>query len=149
MTPSPLALIAELTHRCPLRCVYCSNPLQLQPSAEELDTETWLRVFQEAAELGMFQVDLTGGEPLARSDLEQLVAGARQAKLYVNLISSGIGLNEARLDRLIGAGLDHFQLSFQDVNESAAEEIAGARVHARKLALAPLVRSRDVALTVN
>ena len=149
MIPSPLALIAELTHRCPLRCVYCSNPLQLQSTAAELDTETWLRVFQEAADLGMLQVDLTGGEPLARSDLEQLVAGARQAKLYVNLITSGIGLNEARLDCLVRVGLDHLQLSFQDVNEREADEIAGARVHARKLALAPQVRSRNIALTVN
>jgi pyrroloquinoline quinone biosynthesis protein E len=123
--------------------------LQLQSSAEELDTETWLRVFQEGAGLGMLQVDLTGGEPLARSDLEQLVAGARQAKLYVNLITSGIRLNESRLDCLVRAGLDHLQLSLQDVSEGPADEIAGARVHARKLALAPLVRSRNIALTLN
>ena len=149
MNSAPLALIAELTHRCPLHCVYCSNPLELQSRAAELDTATWLRVFREAGEMGILQVDLTGGEPLARSDLEQLVAGARNAKLYVNLITSGIGFNESRLDALLNAGLDHLQLSFQDVEESAADEIAGARAHSQKLALARLVRSRNVALTLN
>lgn len=149
MMPPPLALIAEVTHRCPLHCVYCSNPLELQSRTQELDSETWLRVFDEAAALGMLQVDLTGGEPLARSDLEQLVAGARRAKLYVNLISSGIGLTEARLDCLIRAGLDHLQLSFQDVDEVAADEIAGTRTHARKLSLARMIRTRNVAFTMN
>jgi len=145
----PLALIAELTHRCPLHCVYCSNPLELQARENELDTATWLRVFGEAAAMGTLQVDLTGGEPLARADLEQLVAGARAAKLYVNLITSGIGLNETRLDGLVHAGLDHLQLSFQDVEETAADEIAGMRAHAHKLALAVLVRRRNIAFTMN
>lgn len=149
MDSAPLALIAELTHRCPLHCVYCSNPLELQSRAAELDTATWLRVFREASEMGILQVDLTGGEPLARPDLEQLVAGARNAKLYVNLITSGIGLTEARLDALLSAGLDHLQLSFQDVEEAAADEIAGTRAHSQKLALARLVRGRHVALTMN
>jgi PqqA peptide cyclase len=149
MIPPPLALIAEVTHRCPLHCVYCSNPLELQSRVEELESETWLRVFQEAAAIGTLQVDLTGGEPLARSDIEQLVAGARAAKLYVNLITSGIGLAEARLDCLIDAGLDHLQLSFQDVDEAAADEIVGARAHVRKLALARLIRTRNVAFTMN
>ena len=149
MNPAPLALIAELTHRCPLHCVYCSNPVELQARENELDTPTWLRVFREAAAMGVLQVDLSGGEPLARADLEQLVAGARIAKLYVNLITSGIGLNETRLDALVHAGLDHLQLSLQDVDETAADEIAGTRAHAHKLALARMVRSRNVALTLN
>jgi PqqA peptide cyclase len=149
MDSTPLALIAELTHRCPLHCVYCSNPVELQSRAAELDTATWLRVFREAAEMGILQVDLTGGEPLARPDLEQLVAGARTAKLYVNLITSGIGLTQAKLDALLSAGLDHLQLSFQDVEESAADEIAGTRAHSQKLALARAVRGRHVALTMN
>src|SRR5579884_352999 len=122
MDSSPLALIAELTHRCPLHCVYCSNPLELQSRAAELDTATWLRVFREAADMGILQVDLTGGEPLARPDLEQLVAGARRAKLYVNLITSGIGLTRAKLDALLTAGHNHLEISFQEVEEKEEEE---------------------------
>lgn len=149
MNPAPLALIAELTHRCPLHCVYCSNPLDLQARDNELDTATWVRVFREAGEMGILQVDLTGGEPLARADLEQLVAAARNAKLYVNLITSGIGLAEGRLDALLSAGLDHLQLSFQDVDRMSADEIAGTRAHSQKLAVARMVRGRKVALTMN
>src|SRR5258705_12416399 len=104
---NPLALIAELTHRCPLHCVYCSNPLELQNRANELTTETWWRVFKEAAELGVLQADLTGGEPLARTDILELVRSARAAGLYVNLITSGMPLDEARLAKLIDAGPDN------------------------------------------
>src|SRR6266705_654532 len=107
-----LALIAELTHRCPLHCVYCSNPAELVNRANELSTEVWIRVFGEAAELGVMQLDLTGGEPLARPDLVELIRSARAARLYVNLITSGLPLDENRLDELVSAGLDHFQLSF-------------------------------------
>src|SRR5579859_5960189 len=110
---NPLALIAELTHRCPLHCVYCSNPLELQSRANELDTPTWSRVFQQAAALGVLQADFTGGEPLARTDVVEIVRAARAAGLYVNLITSGLPLDEAKLDALIAAGLDHLQLSFQ------------------------------------
>src|SRR5512140_3334479 len=92
--PGPLALIAELTHRCPLHCVYCSNPLELAARAHELRTEEWTDVFAQASALGMLQVDMTGGEPLARGDLVELVAAARASKLYTNLITSGIGLTE-------------------------------------------------------
>src|SRR5271156_3210909 len=109
----PLALIAELTHRCPLHCVYCSNPLELQSRKFELSTEVWTRVLGEAAEAGVLQVDFTGGEPLARPDLVELVRAARGSGLYVNLITSGLPLDEARLDAIVGAGLDHLQLSFQ------------------------------------
>src|ERR1700756_2900971 len=104
---NPLALIAELTHRCPLHCVYCSNPLELQSRASELDTQTWSRVFGEAAELGVLQADLTGGEPLARTDILELVRAARTSGLYVNLITSGLPLDEQKLDNLVAAGLDH------------------------------------------
>src|SRR5271166_2478741 len=104
---TPLALIAELTHRCPLHCVYCSNPQELQSRATELSTGDWARVFREAAELGVLQADLTGGEPLARTDVVELVRAARTAGLYVNLITSGLPLDEVRLDALIEAGLDH------------------------------------------
>lgn len=145
----PLALIAELTHRCPLHCVYCSNPLQLKARAAELSTAQWNEVFRQAGALGVMQADFTGGEPLARADLVELAAGARQAGLYVNLITSGIGLNEDRLKALVAAGVDHIQLSFQDVNEATADEIAGARAHAHKLTLAQRIRRHNVAFTMN
>src|SRR5258707_5242223 len=98
---NPLALIAELTHRCPLHCVYCSNPLELQARTNELSTEIWTRVFQEAAQAGVLQVDFTGGEPLARPDIIELVGAARSAGLYVNLITSVLPLHEARLAALV------------------------------------------------
>ena len=101
MTFVPRALIAEVTHRCPLRCVYCSNPLEMRSRSGELSTTEWQRVFGEAAALGVLQLHLTGGEPLARPDTEQLVKAGRAAGLYVNLITSGIGLAEARLERRV------------------------------------------------
>ena len=103
----PLGLLAELTHRCPLACPYCSNPLDLERRSSELDTATWLRVFDEAAALGVLQLHLSGGEPASRPDLVALVGGAAKAGLYTNLITSGIGLDRARLDALAAAGLDH------------------------------------------
>jgi pyrroloquinoline quinone biosynthesis protein E len=103
MTPNPLALIAEITYRCPLHCVYCSNPLQMMGTESELPTEEWIRVFRDAARLGILHVHLTGGEPLARSDLEALVEAAHSAGLYTNLITSGVGLSETRLGLLVDA----------------------------------------------
>lgn len=146
---APLAVIAELTHRCPLQCVYCSNPLELIPRANELSTEAWAAVFRQAAALGTLQVDLTGGEPLARPDIVAIVASIRQAKLYASLITSGIGLTEARLDELVAAGLDHLQLSFQDSSEAGGDEIAGRRVHAQKHVVAGWLKTRRVAFTLN
>src|SRR5271165_4914827 len=146
---NPLALIAEITHRCPLHCVYCSNPLELTSRQEELATSDWLRVFGEAAALGVLHLHLTGGEPLARPDLAELVEGARRSRLYTNLITSGIGLSRERLAQLVDAGLDHIQLSFQDSNEGQANWIAGARAHAHKIELAGWIRSHRVAFTVN
>ena len=98
--PGPLALIAEITHRCPLHCVYCSNPLQMTAAQRELATEDWVRVFQQAAKLGVLHLHLTGGEPLARPDLTELVAAASQSGLYSNLITSGLGMTETRLQEL-------------------------------------------------
>ena len=92
--PGPLSLVAEVTHRCPLHCVYCSNPLMMQPPSLELTTEDWSRVFQEALRLGVLHLHLTGGEPLARKDLVALIAAGREAGLYVNMVTSGIGLNQ-------------------------------------------------------
>src|SRR5207302_1760744 len=150
MTTPPLALIAELTHRCPLHCVYCSNPLQLRANFEELPTEVWIQVLKQAAKLGMFQAHCTGGKRLARSALHSLVSVAHSLDLYTNLITSGIGLNEKKLASLIAAGLDHMQLSFQDSNEGSADRVAGVPVHARKVALANLIHEcKSLAFTVN
>lgn len=150
MPNPPLALIAELTHRCPLHCVYCSNPLQLRANSEELPTEIWTQVLEQAAKLGMFHVHFTGGEPLARTDLASLVSVAHSLNLYTNLITSGIGLNEKKLGALLDAGLDHLQLSFQDADEGFADRVAGVPVHARKVALADLIHEcKNLAFTVN
>jgi pyrroloquinoline quinone biosynthesis protein E len=129
--------------------VYCSNPLEMQAREFELPTETWAQVFRSAGELGVMQLHLTGGEPLAREDLTELVSAGRKAGLYINLITSGIGLAADRLEALVRAGLDHIQLSFQDSQEDAANEIAGTRAHARKIALAGLIKRQPVAFTMN
>jgi pyrroloquinoline quinone biosynthesis protein E len=147
--PPPLALIAELTHRCPLHCVYCSNPLELTARADELSTEVWSRVFREAAEAGVLQIDFTGGEPLARPDIVDLVRAARGTGLYVNLITSGLPLDEARLDEIVQAGLDHIQLSFQGATEASANEISGTKAHAHKLRVLGWLKQHRVALTLN
>jgi pyrroloquinoline quinone biosynthesis protein E len=146
---NPLALIAELTHRCPLRCVYCSNPLELQVRATELSTEDWSRVFQEAAALGVLQADFTGGEPLTRPDILELIRTARAAGLYVNLITSGLPLDESRLEALVQSGLDHFQLSFQGAREEIAQEISGTKAHAHKLRVLEWLKRHRVAVTLN
>jgi pyrroloquinoline quinone biosynthesis protein E len=147
--PTPLALIAELTHRCPLHCVYCSNPLELQSRRLELSTEVWSRVLGEAAEAGVLQVDFTGGEPLARPDLVELVRAARAAGLYVSLITSGLPLDERRLAELVNAGLDHLQLSFQGAQEEAASEIAGTRALDQKLQVIKWMRAHRIGFTLN
>lgn len=149
MIPGPLALVAEVTHLCPLHCVYCSNPLEMQQRSREMTTAEWTRIFDQAGARGTLQADLTGGEPLARADLKELVAAARRAKLYVNLITSGIGLNAARLDALVSAGLDHIQLSFQDSQPGTADEFAGTEAHRKKIQIAREIRERQVAFTVN
>jgi len=143
------ALIAEITHRCPLHCVYCSNPLEMQGRSQELSTEVWTSIFRQAAEMGALQLHLTGGEPLARADLTELVRAGRSAPLYVNLITSGVGLDEGRLDALVAAGLDHLQLSFQDAEEGPANEFAGARAHALKRRIAAMIPRRGIAFTLN
>ena len=146
---SPLALIAELTHRCPLHCVYCSNPMQMAAVADELATEEWISVFRQAGKLGMLHAHFTGGGPLARADLTELIAAARAAGLYTNLITSGLGLNEERLHRLVEAGLDHIQISFQDSREDSANWIAGAKAHTHKIELSRAIRKQKIAFTVN
>jgi pyrroloquinoline quinone biosynthesis protein E len=149
MKAAPQALIAEVTHRCPLHCVYCSNPVQMQGAGHELSTEDWISVIRQAAEIGCWHLHLTGGEPLLRRDVEVLVRAGRDAGLYVNLITSGLGLTRKRLDGLVEAGLDHIQLSFQDSEEAQANTFAGTRVHAQKLHVAEWIRTHRIAFTVN
>lgn len=145
----PLALVAELTHRCPLHCLYCSNPLVLVAHEAELSTEAWLRVFREAAHLGILQLLLSGGEPLARNDLVALVAGAREAGLYPVLITSGVGLNAQRVRALRAAGLAAVQLSFQALDQNLARKIAGGDFLEQKRRAAQLVRQEGLPLTLN
>jgi pyrroloquinoline quinone biosynthesis protein E len=122
---APLALLAELTHRCPLRCPYCSNPLELTRASGELTTAEWANVFAQAAELGCLQAHLSGGEPTARRDIVEITAAARDAGLYTNLITAGVLLDAPLLARLQEAGLDHVQLSIQDAEAEGAERIGG------------------------
>src|SRR5438552_18456930 len=145
----PYTLIAELTYRCPLRCPYCANPLDYGLRKNELDTPTWLRVFREAEALGVVQLNLTGGEPLLRDDLEDLIAGACTLDLYTNLITSGLPLTRERLARLKAAGLDNVQVSIQDVTAAGSERIAGHRSFERKLEVARWVKALGLPLTVN
>src|SRR5437867_7595919 len=161
----PYALLAEITYRCPLHCPYCSNPTALPVSASvrevppraegggcstgELTTEEWKRVIREAAALGVLQIGFSGGEPLVRRDLEELVRAAREAKFYTNLITSGIGLDDDRVHGLRDAGLDSIQLSFQSDKSNLADEVAGARAHERKIDLAAKIRELGIPLSLN
>src|SRR5437016_12274143 len=175
--PRPYALLAEITYRCPLHCPYCSNPTHYcratasvaDPGADrrsahptaalsttraiadkgELSAEEWKRVIREAADLGVLQIGFSGGEPLARRDLEELVRFAREANLYTNLITSGIGLDGNRVRALRSAGLDSIQLSFQSDESSLADEIAGASAHRRKLDVAAKIRDAGIPLSLN
>ena len=146
----PIGMLAELTHRCPLQCPYCSNPVKLDRKSDELDTATWKRVFSEADGIGVLQVHLSGGEPTARPDLPELVAHCAELGLYTNLITSGVMLSEEKLKVLADAGLDHVQLSLQDVDPVNADTIAGYKGgHQKKLALGKAVVALGLPLTVN
>src|SRR5438132_3859801 len=146
--PRPYALLAEITYPCHLHCPYCSNPMQAR-NDQELTTNEWTRVIREAAALGILQIGFSGGEPLVRRDLPDLVRAAREANLYTNLITSGIGLDDDRLGALRDAGLDSVQLSFQSDNTDLADEIAGARAHQRKLDAAAKIRGAGIPLSLN
>lgn len=150
MTNPPIAMLAELTHRCPLSCPYCSNPLELSRRDSELSTEDWTRVFREAADIGVLQLHLSGGEPASRRDLTDLVKAARDAGLYTNLITSGIGLTEKRLSELNDAGLDHVQLSLQGTNAEMADMIGGYKGgFDRKMKVAEWIGKIGFPLTLN
>ena len=144
----PYALLAELTYRCPLHCPYCSNPTRAR-NDHQLTTDEWKRVIREAAALGVLQIGFSGGEPLARRDLTELVRAAREANLYTNLITSGMGLDKDRVRALRDAGLDSIQLSFQSDSSDLADEIAGARAHQRKLDVAAKIRAAGIPLSLN
>ncbi|MCF3139520.1 pyrroloquinoline quinone biosynthesis protein PqqE [Paenarthrobacter sp. AR 02] len=145
----PYGLLAELTYACPLKCGYCSNPLQLDDYRDELSTEEWKRVFAEAAELGVLQLHLSGGEPLQRHDIVELVRSANQLGLYTNLITSGLGLSRRRAAELREAGLDHVQLSIQSDERSLSDDIAGTPSFARKQIVAQQVKDLGWPLTLN
>jgi len=159
--PRPYALLAEITYRCPLHCPYCSNPVAASLCEAprgvqggsygngELTTEEWKRVIREAAALGVLQIGFSGGEPLTRRDLAELIREARDAKLYTNLITSGIGLDDDRLREFRDAGLDSIQLSFQSDESSLADKIAGARAHEHKLNIAEKIRAAGIPLSLN
>jgi PqqA peptide cyclase len=149
MTRSPTTLLAELTYRCPLHCPYCSNPLEMTRAGAELSTEEWTRVLTEARALGVLQLGLSGGEPLVRRDLEELVARARRLGLYSTLVTSGLGLTRERGLALREAGVDHVQISFQDAWRESADAIAGTRSWDAKHEAAAVVRELGVAFTVN
>ena len=147
--PRPYTLIAELTYRCPLKCPYCSNPTDLAEHDGELPTDTWKRVLGEAEALGVVQVHFTGGEPLARKDLEELVTRARELELYSNLVTSGVPLSKARLAGLIEKGLDHVQVSIQSARPDRADVIAGYAAHAHKIQVMRWVTELGIPLTMN
>lgn len=146
----PMAILLELTHRCPMRCLYCYNPLELVRRSEELPTEAWQKAMEEAAELGVLQVHFSGGEPLLRDDLEILVETAREQGLYSNLITSGVTGTPKRFRGLAGLGLMHVQLSLQDSIASEADLIGGFEgAYDRKIEVARMVRDAGLALTLN
>jgi pyrroloquinoline quinone biosynthesis protein E len=147
--PKPLWLLAELTYRCPLHCVYCSNPVDYALRSAELSTESWIRVLREARSLGAVQLGLSGGEPLLRADLEELVAEAHALKYYSNLITSGVGLNEDRLARLRAAGLNHIQLSFQDSTRELNDFLNHTRTFDLKFRVARAIKRHGYPVVLN
>ena len=148
-TAGPLWLLAELTYRCPLHCVFCSNPLDYARHGEELSTDDWLRVLGEARELGAVQLGFSGGEPLLRDDLEVLVAEARRLGYYTNLITSGIGLTESRAAALKAAGLDHVQLSFQDSTRELNDFLSSTRTFDLKSRVAATIKRHGYPMVLN
>ena len=146
----PLAVLAELTHRCPLQCPYCSNPLEMEVASAELTTAEWCRVMDELAEIGVLQIHFSGGEPAVRKDLVQLVRHATQVGLYSNLITSAVMLTKARLQDLADAGLSHVQISVQGAEDGLADRVGGFKNgHAKKLEAARWTREVGLPLTIN
>ncbi|MBA1238245.1 pyrroloquinoline quinone biosynthesis protein PqqE [Pseudomonas kunmingensis] len=146
----PLWLLAELTYRCPLQCPYCSNPLDFARSHEELSTAEWIEVFRQAREMGAAQLGFSGGEPLVRQDLAELIEAARGLGYYTNLITSGIGLTEDKIASFAEAGLDHIQISFQAADEEVNNLLAGSKkAFAHKLEMARAVKKHGYPMVLN
>ncbi len=145
----PLWLLLELTYRCPLHCVFCYNPTDFANVGPELATEDWLRVLREARALGAVQLGLSGGEPLARADLEVIVGEAHTLGFYTNLITSGIGLTESRIAQLKRAGLDHIQLSFQDSSREMNDFLSSTRTFELKAKVAALIKKYEYPMVLN
>jgi pyrroloquinoline quinone biosynthesis protein E len=145
----PLWLLAELTYRCPLHCAFCYNPVDFASHDAELDTDTWCDVMTQARKLGAAQIGFSGGEPLLRDDLEALVEHARALGFYTNLITSGVGLNEARIARLKTAGLDHIQLSLQDSTRELNDFLTSTRTFELKQRVARLIKAYDYPMVLN
>ncbi len=146
----PLWLLAELTYRCPLQCPYCSNPLDFARSKQELSTEQWFSVLRQGREMGAAQLGFSGGEPLVRSDLPELIAEARHLGYYTNLITSGLGLTDAKVDAFAEAGLDHIQISFQASDPELNNAVAGSRrAFEQKLAMAEAVKAAGYPMVLN
>lgn len=146
---SPFGLLAELTYRCPLACAYCSNPLNLAGYGDELSTDEWRRVLAEAGDLGVLQCHLSGGEPLLRRDLVEIVADAHGLGLYTNLITSALGFSRPRAEQLRAAGLDHVQISIQADEPSVSDRIAGTPSFQRKIEAMGVVKELGWPLTMN
>lgn len=146
----PLAVLLEVTHRCPLQCPYCSNPVELDRGSTELTTDEWKKVLSELAQLGVLQVHFSGGEPTARKDIVELVRHASDVGLYSNLITSAVLLTRNKLAALADAGLSHVQISFQGNEPSVADRVAGLKdAHRKKLEVAKWTRELELPLTVN
>ncbi|SFR59458.1 pyrroloquinoline quinone biosynthesis protein E [Marinobacter daqiaonensis] len=146
----PLWLLAEVTYRCPLQCPYCSNPLDFAQSDQELSTEQWVSVLRQGRAMGAAQLGFSGGEPLVRQDLPELIAEARLLGYYTNLITSGIGLNEAKVESFREAGLDHIQVSFQASDPELNNAVAGSRkAFEQKLAMARAVKDAGYPMVLN
>lgn len=147
--PKPLWLLAELTYRCPLQCPYCSNPVELARYKDELSTDDWLRVLREARALGAAQLGFSGGEPVIRRDLEELIAEGRRLGYYSNLITSSIGMDEDRVMAFKEAGLDHIQISFQASNEELNNYIGGTKSFAHKVEMAHAIKRAGYPMVLN
>jgi len=145
----PRWLLAELTYTCPLQCPYCSNPVDFYRYRNELDTDGWVKVLREARELGAVQLGFSGGEPLVRKDLEDIVREGRELGYYTNLITSGIGMDGARVKKLRDAGMDHIQISFQASDQVLNDRFAGTNAFKHKVEMAREVKAQGYPMVLN
>ena len=147
--PPPLWLLAEITYRCPLHCVFCYNPVNYAANKKELSTEQWKDVLRQARKLGAAQLGFSGGEPLVRDDLEELIGEAHQLGYYTNLITSGVGLTEERISKMKALGLDHIQLSFQDSTKEMNDFLSSTKTFDLKNRVAKLIKKYDYPMVLN